>query len=45
MKPDTKAKPDRINIKISRKAYRTLSKRAKKEGRTLVVMLDNVLGV
>lgn len=37
--------PNRINIKISRKAYRRLSTKAKTEGRTLLATLDNILGV
>lgn len=41
----TTTKPVRINIKITKKAYKVLSKRAKQEGRTLLAMLDVILGV
>ncbi|MCR2833461.1 hypothetical protein [Parerythrobacter lacustris] len=45
MKP-TKAqggKPTRINIKISMKAYRKLSAIAKKEGRTILSVIDVII--
>lgn len=41
----TTTKPVRINIKITRKAYLALRKRAKQEGRTILAMLDFILGV
>ena len=39
------AAPDRINIKVSAKAYRALSKAAKREGRTILATIDRLLGV
>lgn len=35
----------RINIRISKRAYNALSKRAKKEGRTILATVDNLLSV
>lgn len=33
----------RINVRISKKAYLVLSKRAKKEGRTLIAVIDSIV--
>lgn len=35
----------RINIRISKRAYNALSKRAKKEGRTILSTIDALLSI
>lgn len=40
--PRDRKTPERINIKISGKAYRRLSRRAKREGRTILSLVDTL---